>query len=334
MYSEVSLGGDWFPARFEEIDKKYVRATIIDSTKARDQNIIGIDLNLPKERVILVEEPLHKKRLENWNAYGVSFWSKKKHTRHVSAVPNSDTALPIEPLELFPGISEDQIDILDFCLRKYLHRFGKLDATWNEVQRDLDCDIKAYTQNVGNNDKRIMVRAIIDAPKYIVARVLGERTAGLDIADQDAYELEVLKEYGNCMKIIRRITIPEKNRSLTASREAIAYDWKFSCDGTSYNLRVSLEADDPTDLGKLEPDSPYIRQTVHPGSGFTYTSKSKYQTELVMMLHMDPGGWLPIGPLIKQTVKGMMKQVKAVTVEAIVEFDDDRSSEEEYDEST
>jgi len=331
MYGEASLGGDWFPARFQEIGKNLCRATIIGSKKARLQNIIGIDLNIGKDRVSLMEEPRQLQRLEDWSAYGVSLNNKKRHSRHVSAVPNDDTLLPIEPMNLFPGITEEQIDILDFCLRKYLHRFGKLDATWNEVASDTDYDIKAYTQNVDTSVKRIMVRAKINAPHYILARLLAKRTAGFDHENEGAYKLDVLQEYGRNMKIIRRVTNPEYYKSITASREVIAYDWRFYYDGTSYSLRCSLEEEDPTGFGKLDSDSPHVRATFHPGTGFTYTQIGKYETELAMMLHMDPGGWLPTGPLIKQMTKQMMSQAKALTTDAIEEFDgDDDSSDSEF----
>jgi len=329
MYGEASLGGDWYPARFQEITKTLVRATIIGSKKARIQNIIGIDLSIGKDRVTLMEEPRQLQRLEDWSAYGVQIGNKKRHSRHVSAVPDEDTLLPIEAITLFPGIAEEQIDILDFCLKKYLHRFGKLDATWNEVQADDEFDIKAYTQNVDSSVKRIMVRAKIAAPHFILARLLAERTAGFDHENEEAYKLEVLKEYGSNMKIIRRVTNPEYYKSITASREVIAYDWRFFCEGTSYSLRCSLEEDDPTGLGKIDGDSPHVRATFHPGTGFTYTPIAKYETELVMMLHMDPGGWLPTGPLIKQMTTQMMAQAKDLTIDAIEEFDDDRSTEDE-----
>ena len=72
----------------------------------------------------------------------------------------------------------------------------------------------SYTQNVDTSVKRIMVRAKINAPHYILARLLATRTAGFDHENEGAYNLEVLQEYGANMKIIRRVTNRNSNFKL------------------------------------------------------------------------------------------------------------------------
>ena len=57
MYGQVKLSNQWFPCRIEEIDFRLSWATIIGSPQAIAQNIVGIDLVAPKERVKSFKQP-------------------------------------------------------------------------------------------------------------------------------------------------------------------------------------------------------------------------------------------------------------------------------------
>jgi hypothetical protein len=69
----------------------------------------------------------------------VSFFFRlgsKKHRRRVSALPEANPIIPIDPMMEFEGISDQQIDTLDQCLGKLIQRAGKIDVTWREIARE------------------------------------------------------------------------------------------------------------------------------------------------------------------------------------------------------
>merc|ERR550534_2711778 len=99
FYGEVSLGGEWFPARMHQVDNIFVNATIIGSPKAQAANIIGVDITVGKERTKLLEEPEYMLALKP--SLDTSFLKPPSmgggaHRRRVSAIPN-EALLPIKP---------------------------------------------------------------------------------------------------------------------------------------------------------------------------------------------------------------------------------------------
>jgi len=305
MYGEAQLGGEWFPARFEEIDNNYVRATIIGSAKALKCNIVGIDLTLPKDRGHLLDEPEEMQSLSKVVPYGNVI--RRKHKRHVSLVPDSDTLLPIQPMKLFPGISETQVDLLDYCLRKHIHRAGKVDVTWKEVSRHSVLGFKIYQQSVSDGTVRLMTRANFPCEYSIVEHVLRDKR----LVPGPFEGTEILRMYGMDMTIRREVM----HNLLTdigvcAAREAIFYEWQLEMHNSFFNLRCSLIEGDETGWGEVKGDSDNIRAMYEPGTGYMYRDTGNETTEFVSMLHLNPGGWVAYLSVVNSYQEQLFKKME------------------------
>jgi len=290
MYGEAKLGGDWFPCRFYETSKDCVRATIISSVKAQHQNIIGIDVILPKERAHLLEEPKELQTLVKITPYGNLHKSKGRgHKRHVSAIPDEETVTGINTTQLFPGISQFQTDELDHSVRKFLHRASKVDVTWRRVSDNKQFNCATYLQDASDGTCRVMVRGLCPASYETVKLAFNEEKPVYKHPYRTEHPtVEILKSYGENMSI-RRI---KRNMTMIAARDSVVYDWRFEMDNTFFVLCTSLDQDDETGYGRLDPNSKYVRSIVNPGTGWAFTKQGN-QTQFIICSHLNPGGWLP-----------------------------------------
>lgn len=289
MYGEASLGGDWFPCRFYEISKECVRATIISSIKAQHQNIIGIDVILPKERAKLLEEPDELQTLVKVTPYGNLHKNRGRgHQRHVSAIPQEETVTGMNITQLFPGITNSQTDELDLSVRKFLHRAKKVDVTWRKVAEDRKCNCATYLQDASDGTVRVMVRGLVPASFQTVKTALKEEQPCYKVGREGSTTVETLKSYGENMSIVK-VT---RHFTMITPRETVCYDWRFELDNTYFCLFTSLDLDDETNFGRPEPNSSFVRSIVNPGTGWAMT-KQGTQTQLIICSHINPGGWLP-----------------------------------------
>jgi hypothetical protein len=64
-----------------------------------------------------------------------------RHRRRISALPDTNPEIPIDPKEEFVQISDVQIDTLDHSIGKLMQRAGKIDVTWRRVTEDMGTDI-------------------------------------------------------------------------------------------------------------------------------------------------------------------------------------------------
>lgn len=301
MYGEASLGGDWFPCRFYEISKECVRATIISSLKAQHQNIIGIDVILPKERAKLLEEPDELQTLVKVTPYGnLHKAGKRGHKRHVSAIPDEDTVTGINTATLFPGITQSQTDELDLSVRKFLHRASRLDVTWRKVNEDKQFNCATYLQDATDGTCRIMVRGLCSASYETIVRTFKEEDPTYNFPKT---QVETVKKYGENMSI-RKI---KRNFTMLASRETILYDWRFQLENTYFCLFTSLDQDDETGLGRPDPNASNVRSICNPGSGWAFTKQGN-QTQFIICSHLNPGGWLPASIITSELRKEVEKQ--------------------------
>jgi len=295
FYGHVVLGGIDFPARVVQLDALTVKATIIGSRIAQEHNIIGVDVIVSKDRAELVDEPDELQSLTS----SVTTRPLKppsiggKHRRRVSAIPN-EGLLPINPNSLFPGISEDQVDILDYSLKKFMQRAGKVDVTWKLEYDDNKYACKVYSQTVGDGTKRyqLICQANIKFEKFREA--MKEEHTQLKFQEEDLIQPEVLRAWGDNMKVVRKLKSGGPFTDMFFSpREVIYYLWNVEMNGCVYRLMTSLEDEDETGLGKIDSESRYIRAFCQAGCGISYHKIDADRTQIVLIHQSDLGGWLP-----------------------------------------
>jgi len=287
MYGETRLCEQWFPSRIIEIDATMCRSTIIGSPQAVNQNIVGIDLNVPKDRAKLLEEPKASLQLSTMRPFGNITEEGHKHRRRVSSVPNEDTILPIKPNEIYPGITEDQIDLLDHCLKKVMQRAGKIGVTWKLQQAEPMYNIQLYYQEVDDGTCRFQARTEYPFSLTHVAEVMCSPQYNLF----GAGETEVLESFKEFL-IMRSIT-PLSRNSMVSKREIVYYSWNVELYDVIYRVFTSVEPDDVCGYGRIDSDSGFIRALIHPGTGFILKSLGNDRTECIVLWHFEPNGWLP-----------------------------------------
>jgi len=291
MYGEAQLGGEWFPARIFELSKDIVQATVISSLKAQEHNIIGIDVSIPKERVQLLDEPATLQSLEKVVPYG-NIHKKKRHQRHVSAIPDEETVTGIDPLEKYPGISPNQIEELDRCLAKFIQRATKIDVTWRKSRENTKSRCATYIQECSDGTSRVMTRGLCKSSFELFKKLFDENQPQNAAAYSQSVSAQILKEYGPEMCIKNRTISAPGVFGLHYYRENIFYEWKLQRGETYFVLWSSLEVDDETGLGVLDPDSTSARSIVNPGTGWAFTRQGD-DIQYIIMQHINPGGWVP-----------------------------------------
>jgi len=288
MYGEAQLSGEWFPARIFELENNLIQATIISSVKAQKHNIIGIDVTMDKKRANLLEEPESLQSLQKVVPYG-NLHKKKRHQRHVSAIPEEDTVSGIDPNQAYPGITPNQIDELDRCLAKFIQRASKFDVTWRKTRDNKQFRCTTYIQDCSDGTSRVMTRGLCRASFELFKEIF-------EASQPQEYALyskstEILQTYGEDMCIKRRFDSYPGGFGFYSDRENIFYEWKLQRDDTYFVLWSSLEVDDETGHGKLDPSSSHVRSITNPGTGWAF-SKQGDEVQYIIMRHINPGGWL------------------------------------------
>lgn len=283
MYAETQLGGIWFPSRIMEQDINLYRSTIIWSPQAYECNVIGTDVTVPKERARLKDEPDYVIQCEQWKPYGNV--REKSHKRYLSALPENQHILLIKPPEeMFEGIKEYQIDLLDGCIGKLMQYCGKINATWEPLMSN--DGIQIWSQNLANGTKRYQARMVIDVPIEVAERLLIDERVDWEFSSQKHH---ILYNYNKDF-IIERSWIG--STSFLSPRDYVGYLWKVKIGKMIFRVRCSLEDDDQAGCAKLDPN--FVRITRHPGCGIRLKPIGPHKTEFYQLNHVDIGGWVPL----------------------------------------
>jgi len=288
MYGETNLNGYWYPSRLFEKDAFLMRSTIVWSAKAVESNIVGIDMCVEKDRARLAEEPSYMTKTRAWGDVRSSgkLMGTKKHRRRVSALPEANPMIPIDPMMEFEGISDNQIDTLDQCLGKLIQRAGTIDVTWREIAREGIA--RVYEQEVDDGTSRFQFSLLLETDYDKLVKYLCDDNYHWAI-DKNDVDIEIIKEYSPDFKVVKK-KMP--GTFLTSAREDIFYMWNVKSFNVTYRVYSSLTEWDET--GFQDNLTPGVVQSFYqPGSGFVITEIGENRSKIDFLVHRDVGGWAP-----------------------------------------
>lgn len=307
MYGETQLNSIWFPSRIRSLDANLSVSTIIYSTQARDANIIGVDLTVPTDRTKILLEPTEStiERDPSMTPYGEASVNKnsRQHRRRLSEVPDFVPTLPINLRAVFPGISEDHLDLLDHCMGKLQQRTGKVDVTWKELEVYGELGMTIHSQAVSDGTSRYQVIFEVDMSLEDCEKTfLNYETASLHL-EQKQLEVEKIKTFSDGFYCLRQTVRPgrgifqasmhSQNQKIGPPKESITYWWRVKLDDKILCAFVSMEPDDPSNLAVIDESSDLIRTTYNPGCGYIMEKIDENRTKVSYLVHFNLGGYFP-----------------------------------------
>jgi len=216
----------------------------------------------------------------------------------VSAIPDEETVTGIDPLEKYPGISPNQIEELDRCLAKFIQRATKIDVTWRKTRENSKSRCATYIQECSDGTSRVMTRGLCRSSFDLFKKLFEENQPYNNSTYEQSVSSEILKSYGPDMCIKSRTVATPGGLGLYYNRENVFYEWRLERGSTYFVLWSSLEVDDETGLGVLDPNSPNVRSIVNPGTGWCFTKQGD-DIQYIIMHHINPGGWVPTGTVLE-----------------------------------
>lgn len=307
MYGETQLNSIWFPSRIRSLDAKTCQSTIIFSNQAREANIIGIDLTVPSDRTKILEEPTQTTivRDPKQTPYGEASVQKGKrpHRRRVSELPDFVPTLPVNPKAVFPGISDDHIELLDHCVGKLQQRTGKVDVTWNELAAYNELGMTIHSQAVSDGTSRYQVNFEVDMTLEECEKTFLEfETASLHL-EQKQLEVDKMKTFSDKFYCLRQTVRPGRgifqasmhshDQRIGPPKESITYWWQINLENKILCPFVSMEPDDPLELAVIDESSDLIRTTYNPGCGYIIEKIDEKRTKVSYLVHFNLGGYFP-----------------------------------------
>jgi len=307
MYGETQLNSIWFPSRIEMINANLVQSTIIYSDKAFEHNIVGVDLHVPVGRTKLLEDPTAEDTTvirEDQNAYGkAQIKGGRPHRRRVSALPDYIPTLPINPKKVFPGISDDHIELLDHCVGKLIQRTGKVDVTWEELAVYSEMGMTIHSQAVDDGTSRYQVNFEVQLPlEECATALLNNERSSLHL-EQKQLEVEKLEHFSDDFYILKQRVragrgLYQESRhsdkfSIGPPKESIVYWWNIRQEDKIYSTFVSMEPDDELGYAAVDEKSDLIRTTYNPGCGYIMEKRDNMRTKVSYLVHFQLGGFFP-----------------------------------------
>jgi len=308
LYGETQLNSNWFPSRIRTLNANLAESTIIDSKLARQHNIIGIDLTVPIDRTKILDEPEESciiRDPETSKPYGETQSSAKRrpHRRRQSEVPDFVPTLPINPKAVFPGISDEHIELLDHCVGKLQQRTGKVDVTWEELAKYEEMGMTIHSQPVDDGTCRYQVNFEVEKSLEECAKTFLEYESASLHLEAKQLEAEKVKEFSDDFYCVRQTVRPGRgifqasqhnaSYSIGPPKESVVYWWTIKLENKIYSTYVSMEPDDPLGFAVVDESSDLIRSTYNPGCGYIMEAIDERKTKIAYLVHFNLGGYFP-----------------------------------------